>query len=193
MHAGKKLVDHFHLRARARIGAQFVHLDGDGFQNGVGLLVGGFGTGTHDGQFALGSARGAAGDRRVDQHQAFGIEALAQVDGEFRRDRAAGDDHGALGQRGCGPVLAEQDFIGLVRIDHQDDDDGDIAADIGRVFRGNTAFLRERLRHFGAHVVGVHFEPLLQQRARYAQPHRAQSDHACLLLLACRHFLAPRF
>ena len=193
VHAGEELIDHFHLRSGAGLVAQFVHLGRNGFEHRAGFLEGRFGAGAHDGQLTLGGAGGAAGNRRIDQQQAFCVETFTQLNGEIRRDRAAGDDDGTLGERGGRAILAEQDFAGLVGVDDQNDDDRNIAPDIGRTFRRDAAFFCERLRHFRPHVVSVHFETFLEQRARHTQTHRTQSDHACLLLRACSHLVAPCF
>jgi len=55
-----------------------------------------------------------------------------------------------------------------------------------------TRLPRECLRHFRPNVAGVHFEALLEQRARYADAHRSQTDHAHRLFLPGRHLLTPR-
>ena len=186
MYAGQQLVDHFHFRPGAGVVAQFVDLDGNGLEHCVSFLECGLRSRTHDGKFALGGAPGAAGYRGIDQQQAFRFQPLAEVDGEFGRDGAAGDDDRAFCQGADGAILAEQHIAGLVGVYHQDDDDRSIAANLGRAFRGNPAFLGESLGDFWPYVESMDVEPLLDQRARHADAHRTQSDHAHRLFLSCQ-------
>jgi len=51
----------------------------------------------------------ARAPRRIPERRSsrtpFGVQPLAEIDGEFRRDRAAGDDHRAACKSACAPSL----------------------------------------------------------------------------------------
>src|ERR1019366_9882732 len=120
----------------------------------------------------------AAGDRRIDIHQAPAFEAAAKVSRECGRDGGTRDDDRtgihALRQT----AGAEDHLFGLLRIDNEDYDGAGAATCFTRATGSNAAELLELPARFRANIVAGYKKARAQQRSGYTHAHRTEADHA---------------
>jgi len=177
MHAGEQLVDHLEGGALARLVAELVELGRHRIERGPRLSERRRAPGGENGQRSLRGALRPAADRRIEIEATLGLEPLCQTTGHSRIHGGGGDEDGPLGHGLRDPLLAEQDGLGLSRIDHHRDDHIGANHGLSRCGRAAPTLGHEPLDGGGADVAARDLETRALERERRAETHRAQADH----------------